>query len=69
MTTWGGPHTYNKMDISELMYNRVFISPVGVQNRDLVQKVPIGILQNITNFLCFLIVYYSYSYRINVLQI
>ena len=27
-------------------YNRVFISPVGVLNRDLVQKVPVGVIQN-----------------------
>ena len=40
----------------------VFIFPVGVQNRDLVQKVPVGTLQNTTNSLCFLIVQYSDSY-------
>ena len=46
MTTGGGPHTYNKMDLSKFTYNRVFIyhnsyngiyiSPVRVQNKDLV---------------------------------
>ena len=27
-------------------YNRVFISPVRVQDKDLVQKVPVGTIQN-----------------------
>ena len=47
------------------IYNKVFISLVGVQNRDLVQKVPVGTLQNITDSLCFLIIHYSDSYHIN----
>ena len=29
------------------------MSPVGVQNRDLVHKVPLGTLQNRTDSLCF----------------
>ena len=39
------------------------MSPVGVQNRDLIQKVPVGTLQNRTDSLCFLTVHYSDSYH------
>ena len=46
--------------------NEVFISPIEVHNKNLVQKIPVGTLQNITDFLCFLIVHYSDSYHINV---
>ena len=65
------------MHIIEFTYNRIlyhrvyqslhitefFLSLVGVQNIDLVQKVPIGTLQNITDFLCFLLILYSDSYH------
>ena len=37
---------YNKVFIQHNSYNVIFISPVGVQNKDLVQKVPVGIIQN-----------------------
>ena len=63
MTTRSGPQlqdTYNIILITN------FISPVGVQNRDLVQKIPVGTLQDITDFLCFLLVHFSVSYHINV---
>ena len=56
---------YQRLRITKF-YSRVFISPVGVQNRDLVQKVPVGTLQNIIDSLCFLIVCYLDSYYINV---
>ena len=54
------------MDISEFTYNIILISPVRVQNIDLVQKVPVGTLQNKVDSLCFLIVHYSDYYHINV---
>ena len=59
MTTWSGPHLQDT-------YNIILISPIGVLNRDLVQKVPVGTLQNKTDFLCFLLIQFSDSYHINV---
>ena len=37
---------YNRVFIYHNSYNVVFISPIGVQNRDIVQKVLVGIIQN-----------------------
>ena len=42
---------------------KIFLSLVGIQNRDFVLKVPIGTSQNITDFLCFLLIHYSDSYH------
>ena len=49
--------------LSELTYNKilqlkVFLSPVGIQNRDLVLKVPVGTLQNKEELITFNFMYH-----------
>ena len=57
---------HNRVFTQHNSYNGIFISPIGVQNRDLVQKVLVGTLKKKIDSLCFLIVHYSYSYHRNV---
>ena len=62
---------YNRVFIYHNSYNVVFISPVGVQNKDLVQKVPrsYNTEWRKIDYLFFLIIHYSYSYHTNVSHI
>ena len=56
--------------MSKFMYNRILITKFHISHRssdiDLIQKVLGGTLQNIIDFLCFLLVHFSDSYHINV---
>ena len=62
--------TYNRISITKFSYNIILILKFHISrrssDRDLVQKVPLGTLQNRTDFLCFLFVHYLDRQHISI---